>query len=84
MIRIGGHFRVVGHQDNGLAVAAGKRGDHLHNLAPAFRIQIAGGLIGKHDIGLRDKRARDAHALLLTARHLGRIMLQPLLQPDTR
>ena len=46
------------------------------------RVEVAGGLVGEHDLGLRDERARDRDALLLAARQLRRSVLEPVAQTD--
>ena len=41
--------------------------DQFHDLAPALRVEVAGGLVGQEHQRLRDKRARHRHSLLLSA-----------------
>lgn len=54
-VRIGSHFRVMGHQNDGLAEFPGKAADHLHDLGGGGGVQVAGGFIGKDDVGTGDE-----------------------------
>ena len=47
-----------------------------------FSIEIAGRLVGKEDLRLRGHRTGDRHALLLSTRKLGRIMVKPMAKAD--
>ena len=51
-------------------MGARKAADHLHDLGRRLRVEVAGGLVGEHHARPRHEGARDAHALLLAARHL--------------
>ena len=63
---------VVGHDDEaGLALAIQLQHQREHLLGVAA-IEIAGGLVGEHELRLRDQRARHGGALALAARELMR------------
>ncbi len=42
------------------------------------RVEVAGGLVGKDEVGLVDQRSGAGDALLLTAGHLVRAVAQPV------
>ena len=52
------------------------------DLGAGLRVDIAGGLVGKHDLGPAGERASHRDALLLTARELRRSVTKPRAQPD--
>ena len=68
-------------QDNGSALFPGKAQEQLHHLAGGLGIQVAGGFVGKYHLGIGDKGAGDAHALLLAAAHFVGTVAQALAQP---
>ncbi len=41
------------------------------------RVEVAGGLVGEDQLGARDQRAGDGHPLLLAARKLARVVIEP-------
>src|SRR5690606_31869368 len=45
-------------------------------------VEVPGRLVGEQDLGLVDERARERDALLLPAGKLGRIMVEPIAEPD--
>ena len=55
--------------------AAMQRENEVHDLRAGFAIEISGRLVGKQDLGLRRKRPRQRHALLLAAGQLARDMV---------
>jgi hypothetical protein len=62
---VGGHVGLVrDHGDSEMAVSV-EAAEQFHDLLASCTIQVAGGLIGKQNRGLRDHGARDGHALLL-------------------
>ena len=81
-IRVLRHIVVVRDQHDGLVEVARERADHLHHIDFGARIEIAGRLVGEHDLRPCDERARDADALLLAAGHLRGVMRQALAEPD--
>src|SRR5271157_2679271 len=84
----------IAHVDNAVAIGCGFRivGDHQHRLAQflvglpqhvqhnlgILGVKIAGGLVSQHDGGFVHQRAGQRYALLLTAAHLGRAMLEAI------
>src|SRR5215469_18049816 len=58
---------VVRDHANGCAVAVQIEQQFHHRFA-VFRIEVSGGLVSHQDKGIANQRARDSHALLLTAR----------------
>ena len=70
----------MGDEHDGLMEAVGKAADHVHDLLGGLGIEVAGRLVGKHHLGPRDKRARDADALLLSAGHLVGKVIHAVLQ----
>lgn len=75
-------FGIVGNEQNCLSKAMGKRDHHVHDCDARFGIEVSGRLICENDLRLMNKRPGDADALLLTAGHLGRVMVHPVLQTD--
>ena len=55
---------------------------NVEDLGSGLRVDVAGRLVGEHDLGPAGERARDGDALLLTARQLRRPMLEPRAQAD--
>ena len=66
-----GQLRLVGHHHKSDALFAGHFQHPPKHLFAGAAVQVAGGLVGKNDLGLSHKRAGDAHPLLLAAAHLG-------------
>ena len=71
---------VVGDQHQRLLMLAAQRHHQLHDLAGGLGVQVAGRLVGKDDLRLCHKGAGDADALLLTAGHLGGLVVHALAQ----
>ena len=75
-----GHFRIVGDDDQRGALLPAGVPDQLQDFTGGLQIQVAGGLIGEQDLGRRDQRPGDAHALLLAAGHAARRVVHVALQ----
>ena len=52
----------------------------VHHFHARFGFESSGRLIGKDDFGFGDEGTGDGYTLLLSSRHLVRIMVGPLLQ----
>jgi hypothetical protein len=74
--------RVVRDHHDGLAEVAAQVAQESEDLDGVLRVEIAGRLVGDHDLGIRHDRARDRDALLLAARHLARHVLGALGEAD--
>ena len=55
---------------------------HLERLAGVAMVEVAGRLVGEHELGPIRQRTRDGHALLLPGGKLERPMVQLVTQPD--
>ncbi len=76
--------RVVGHQDDGAAVAR-ELSEERDDLPPAARVEVASRLVGEEDRRVVGERPRDRHSLLLPAREARRaVPLALRLDPDLR
>jgi len=74
---------LVGDEDHGVALAP----DLLeggHDLLAGVGVEVAGRLVGQHDAGPVDQRARDRHPLALSARQLVGPVLDAIREPDQR
>src|SRR4051794_35452076 len=80
--RVLSDVRLVRHDENRdpLRVQFLKEGHHFHR-CPA--IQIARRLVGEEQPRLRHERSRDRDTLLLAARQLARLVIQPLAESDS-
>ena len=65
----GGHLGVVGDHDDGVALAV-KILEKVGDDGLVGGVEVSGGLVGKKDRGVVDKRAGDADALLLASGEL--------------
>ena len=74
-----GEPHLMRHRHHGHALF-GQIAHDVKNFIDHFRIQCRCGLIKEHDFGLHGQASCDGHALLLTARELGRIVIDPLFQ----
>ena len=74
-------FGVVRDQYQGVAGAVQFR-QQAHHQGFVHFVEIAGGLVGKNQVGLIDERPRHAHALLLASGKLRGQMLQAAAQAD--
>ena len=71
---VGGHLGIVRHQNDGdpLGVELLK---HSQDFDARMRIQIACRLVGQNERGAIDQCPADRHSLLLSARHLRRLVI---------
>ena len=76
-----GDLGVVGNDDERLLVPASEPDHHAHDVDGRPGVEVAGRLVRENHFRPRDKRARDAHALLLAARHLGGLVVGALFEP---
>ena len=56
--------------------------EQRHHLDAGLGVEVAGRLVGQDHLRLGDQRARDGDALLLAARHLVRVVVDALAEPD--
>ena len=70
-IGVGGHLRVVGDHDDGLAELVDRGAKQVEDAAARLRVEVAGRLVGEDDGGTGDQRPGDRDPLLLPARELG-------------
>ena len=61
---------VVGGEQHRGAVLVADLAQQLQHFAAALRVEVAGGLVGEHELGLGRERPRDHHALALAHREL--------------
>src|SRR5512143_2829717 len=73
----GRYVGVVGHDHNGEPLLAVEVLQELEDVLRIGAVQVPRGLVGKEERGVVDERPRDADALLLAARELGRPVAQP-------
>ena len=66
----GGARLVRDHHDR-LAELLDRVAQELEDLGAGRRVEVAGGLVGEHDVRLGDERSGDRDALLLAAGELG-------------
>jgi len=59
-VAIRGGFGIVRNHQHGLPQILVRLAQHVENDVRAFRIQVAGGLVGEHDRGAVDKSAASA------------------------
>ena len=78
---VGGHLGIVRHQDDGDSLRV-ELLEHPQDFDARVRIEIAGGLVGQNEHGPIHQRAADRHPLLLPARHLRRLVMGAIGQPD--
>ena len=74
--------RIVRHHDDRLALLLVQRLQQVEDLIARLAVEIAGRLVAQQERGIGDDRARDADALLLTARQLARLVLRAITQAD--
>ncbi len=75
-----GHRGVVSDDDDGVALRQRHVEKQVQRHRRGFAVEIARGLVGKHELRLRDQRAGNGHALALAARKLAWAVLQPRAQ----
>ncbi len=54
----------------------------LENLADQLRVESGGRLVKQHDLRIHRERTRDSHALLLTTREFGGVVVRAISQAD--
>ena len=74
---------VVGHQDHRDALFLIELLEKRDDFATRLAVEIAGGLVPHQDRRLVDQGAGDGDALLLPARELAGMMIEPFLQTDS-
>ncbi len=77
-IGITGSNCIVSHHHNGLpkvAHCATHEGEHL---LTSLGVEVAGGLVGKNNVGLAGQRSGDGHTLLLPTRKFTGAVLQAI------
>ena len=79
---MGGDSRVVRDEDDREAVLEVELAEEIENLLARLRVEVAGRLIGDQKRAPVDQRAGDRDALLLAARELCRLVIEPVAQPD--
>src|SRR6186997_3093984 len=77
-----GDIRFVRDQHDGDAALDVEALEQPHHLDAGSRIEVAGRLVGQQDRRVVDQRARDRHALLLSARQLVGMMAESIAQAD--
>src|SRR5690606_25415523 len=65
-----GQARIVRHQQHGAAEVGIEMSEEFEHAGRAVRVEVSGRFVREQQRGPRDKRARNGHALLLTAREL--------------
>src|SRR5690606_5318316 len=68
--------RIVRDHRDRLAVLTAGRGEQPQHLTAGGRIEVAGGLVGEHQVGAGRQRTGDRNALLLSAGELVRPVTQ--------
>src|SRR5205085_8439169 len=71
----GGGLRVVGDHDDGLVEAVVHLLEHVQDDGRVLGVEVARGLVGEDEGGLRDDGAGEGHALLLAAGELQRLVV---------
>jgi hypothetical protein len=77
-----GEVRVVGHEDEGGAGGAVQVEEHVDDPMGGIAVEVAGGLVGEEQFGLRDEGAGDGDPLLFAAGELDGIVIGAVLEPD--
>ncbi len=77
-----GQRRIMGDQKQRRPLLGRRLEDEIGDVAAGCGVEIAGRLVGNQKPWLHDQGASDGDALLLAARHLRRIMRQPLTEAD--
>ena len=78
---VGGHVGIVRHQDDGDSLGV-ELLEHPQDFDARVRIEVARRLVGQQQARAIDQRAADRHPLLLPARHLRRLVMDSVGQPD--
>ena len=74
--------RVVGDHHDRLAELVDGAAQQVEHVAAGVRVEVAGRLVGEHDAGPGDERARDRDALRLAAGQLARAVRAAVLEAD--
>ncbi len=77
-----GGVRIVGDHHDRLAVIAVERLQQIEDLVAGLAIEIAGRLVAEQQRRIGDDGARDADALLLSARQLTRVVVRAIGEAD--
>ena len=59
-----------------------ERAEDAHDLGAGVAVEVAGRLVGQDERRARDQRPGDRDALLLAAGELGRLVVEPVAEPD--
>ena len=78
---LAGEAHFVRHHHHGAAFLGQGAHDAQH-LGHQLGVQGAGRFVEQHHLGLHRQRAGDGHPLLLTARHVRRVLVLDVAQPD--
>jgi hypothetical protein len=82
-VHVAGQFHVVGRDQGGGALVADHVVQGLEHSLGGGGIEVAGRLVGQQQAGLVGQGAGDGDALLLAARHLGRLVVETFGQAQT-
>ena len=77
-----GRLRIVGHDDNRLAVLAVQELQQAEDLVRGLAVEVARGLVAHEQLGVRNQRPRDRDALLLPAGELRGLCLRAIGETD--
>src|SRR4051794_14533317 len=77
-------MRIVGHEHERRAAVALQREEQVDDRVAGLVVEVAGRLVGNENRRVRRDRPSNGDALLLAARKLRRIMVQPLAQAHSR
>ena len=80
LIGLVGYTAFVGYHHDGHSLLLVQFLQQVHHFHARFGVEGSGRLIGKDDFGFGDEGTGDGYTLLLSSRHLVRIMVGPLLQ----
>ena len=75
-----GQAQVMGDQDQGRAVVLVDREQKIRDRVPSSTVKIPGRLVGKKNSRVAGESPRYCHPLLLSARHLARIVIETMAQ----
>src|SRR5271166_324612 len=81
-VAIAGSLGIVRNHQHRLTQLLVGLPQHLQHDLGILRVEITGRLVRQNDRGLVDQGARQRHALLLAAAHLGRAMVEPLVDTE--
>ena len=81
-MRVSGHLGIMGHQDHGDALGV-ELLEHPQDFDTGVRIEVSRRLVRQQQHGPVDQGAADGHALLLSARHLRRYVMDAVSKTHT-